>query len=277
MKKKVWPILMVLSIVLVLVSLLWRSTAKLAEENIGLNVVFIDVGKADSILVQTADFNMLVDTGTSEDAQAIRRILNQNNVEKLDYLVLTHLDKDHIGSTPYILENYEVKHIIQPEYEKDSEEHTAYLEALTKAGIEPVYLKQEGDIELGDGNRIHFYPPKKDSYEQSNDYSLVTSITYGDHSFLLTGDAEKERMEEIVEQISGAYTVVKIPHHGDYKKMLEEVLEKTSPEYCIVSTSEDNLEEKLTECLDNLAIPSYYTFNGTVIMRTDGKELTIIQ
>lgn len=276
-KRILLPVILLLALIAVGIFLLWQPKSTLSEETSGLTVTFLDVGKADCIIIASESFHMMIDTGTVEAEEKIRDFCQSHGITQFHYLLLTHLDQDHIGGAPYVLENYEVGQVIQPEYEKDSEEYEAYRTALQAMGKEPVYLKQQGDIRLGNGGIITLYPPEQESYEESNDYSIVTAVSYGDISFLLMGDAQTERMQEIIDLCPGVFTVVKIPHHGDYRKKLETLLTLTQPEYCVISTSKDVLEEKLTDCLDHYDVSSYYTFNGTVIFMTDGANLSIVQ
>ncbi|MCD8119368.1 MAG: MBL fold metallo-hydrolase [Lachnospiraceae bacterium] len=277
-RKQIIPIILVVAILVIFSIFLLRKAPKTVDsEEIGLTVAFLNVGKADCIVLTVDDFVMLVDTGTADSYSVVSDYLAERGVTEIDYVLLTHLDQDHIGGVPSLLNDYTVQNMIQPDYVKDNDTYEAYVEALAAHDITPVYLKQEGDISLGDGNTIHLYPPEAEEYEQSNDYSIVSAVYYGDYSFLLMGDAEKERMQEILDQNPGVFTVLKIPHHGDYKSILEQLISLTAPQYCVVSTSADNLEEKMTECLDYFAVTAYYTFNGTVIMKTDGTTFSVIQ
>ena len=115
-----------------------------------LTVTVLDVGKADCILIQESSGGaMLIDTGTRESASAILEFLRARGIDTLETLLLTHMDKDHIGGAAAILQAVKAERVVQPGASKDSGEYTAYQAALREKGIEPEMLWKAERADLG--------------------------------------------------------------------------------------------------------------------------------
>ncbi len=91
---------------------------------------------------------------------------------------------------------------------------------------------------------INIQPASKSKYESSNDYSIITNISYGAHKFLFAGDAEEERLSEFINGNTLKYDFVKIPHHGRYDKLTEAFLESISPQCAVITCSEKKNQRK---------------------------------
>ncbi|HGT1645578.1 TPA: ComEC/Rec2 family competence protein, partial [Clostridioides difficile] len=190
---------------------------------------------------------------------------------------LTHLDKDHIGGVDSVLSSVKVKNIIQANYKKDSKQYDEYIDSLKKADIEPVLLKDNMNIVINSAE-INIHPASKSKYESSNDYSIITNISYGAHKFLFAGDAEEERLSEFINGNTLKYDFVKMPHHGRYDKLTETFLESTSPQYAVITCSEKKEpEEGVLKILERLNIKTFLTSSGEVVINSDGKTLSVNQ
>lgn len=103
-----------------------------------LTVTFLDVGKADCILLEAEGRAAMIDAGNQGDAEEILALLSAKGISSLDFLLLTHLDKDHIGGADALIENVPIGTIYAPDYDKGNKQYDQYIAALTAAGIEPV-------------------------------------------------------------------------------------------------------------------------------------------
>ena len=219
----------------------------------------------------------MIDTGEDKNGKQIVDRLKEKGINTLDYLILTHLDKDHIGGVDSVLSSVKVKNIIQANYKKDSKQYDEYIDSLKKADIEPVLLKDNMNIVINSAE-INIHPASKSKYESSNDYSIITNISYGAYKFLFAGDAEEERLSEFINGNTLKYDFVKMPHHGRYDKLTETFLESISPQYAVITCSEKKEpEEGVLKILERLNIKTFLTSNGEVVINSDGKTLSVNQ
>ncbi|HBF9222722.1 TPA: MBL fold metallo-hydrolase [Clostridioides difficile] len=253
-----------------------RST-KSSTKNTAFKTTILNTGKSDCILVEIGNKVIMIDTGEYKNGKQIVDRLKEKGINTLDYLILTHLDKDHIGGVDSVLSSVKVKNIIQANYKKDSKQYDEYIDSLKKADIEPVLLKDNMNIVINSAE-INIHPASKSKYESSNDYSIITNISYGAHKFLFAGDAEEERLSEFINGNTLKYDFVKMPHHGRYDKLTETFLESISPQYAVITCSEKKEpEEGVLKILERLNIKTFLTSNGEVVINSDGKTLSVNQ
>ena len=112
--------------------------------------------------------------------------------------------------------------------------------------------------------------------EYDNDLSLVCGLKFGERSFLFTGDIEKKRTSQILEDgLIAEFDWIKIPHHGNYRKSLKNLLETVHPQYAVISTSrEEPPEEKMIRLLEDQAIEYKITYEDVVTV-CDGTKIWI--
>ncbi|AWH76660.1 AHM family subclass B3-like metallo-beta-lactamase [Clostridioides difficile] len=246
-------------------------------KNTAFKTTILSTGKSDCILVEIGNKVIMIDTGEDKNGKQIVARLKEKGINTLDYLILTHLDKDHIGGVDSVLSSVKVKNIIQANYKKDSKQYDEYIDSLKKADIEPVLLKDNMNIVINSAE-INIQPASKSKYESSNDYSIITNISYGAHKFLFAGDAEEERLSEFINGNTLKYDFVKIPHHGRYDKLTEAFLESISPQCAVITCSEKKEpEEGVLKILERLNIKTFLTSNGEVVINSDGKTLSVNQ
>lgn len=240
-----------------------------------LTVTFFDVGKADSILLRTDNSTVIIDCGEKGDGKEIVSTLEEQGVDTVDYLIITHYDKDHIGGAAKVIKSLDVKNVLAPDYNEESEETDKYYKAAAEKGIEPKLLT--GDIEFTlDGVSYTVNAPKKDFYgdENDNDFSLVTKAVHGGNTLLFTGDATEQRLDEIMD--IGKCTLLKLPYHGRKIGNLNEFLNAVSPQNIVVCTSKGEFASKVQNLLLESGIPTYSTcFNGKITAVSDGEHIKI--
>lgn len=245
-----------------------------------LRMTFLDTGKSDCIIMETKDHVVVNDAADADDADLICAYLDRRQAERIDYLILSHFDKDHIGSAAVLLSEYEVGCVLMPEHEKDSEAYQALTEALIQVKTEERRLVKDYSFTL-DGVEFVVDAPDEDDYEDDNNYSLITTVNCGETGFLLMGDALKKRTGEFMESEAGEehYDLIKMPHHGDYNKKLPDLFEIARPDYVILTAGKERarVDDKTIELMIKSGCQVLYTDEGTVTVLSDGRTVTLIQ
>ena len=155
-----------------------------------LEVHFIDVGQGDAVLIKSADASMLVDAGDDSKGTAIQNYLLKQGIERLNYLVLTHPDSDHIGGAPVIIEKFEIDQVFLSDFEKDNSTYRKLVQALDNKGLVGSTPSVGQVFSLGDAQVTILGPC--DTYSDPNNASLALLVQNGEDSFLFTGAAEEE-------------------------------------------------------------------------------------
>lgn len=263
---------------------LWiRESGTEESAEAGLTITAFSVGKADALLLQEGDTAMLVDTGEADDGSFLIDELKKRGVERLDLLLVTHFDKDHVGSASYIMEHMEVERVMMPDYEGERPEYRAFAGKLSLCpDVRRLTVKEQ--FTLGELKWMIYPAEDPDKIqdtdgEYDNDMSLVASVAYGDRSFLLTGDIEKTRIGQMLASDEDwEHDWMKMPHHGRYQKSVKELLDAVRPEYAVICCSlEEPAEEKTLEALRERKIQAWDTSAQTVVTVCDGVHIKIYQ
>ena len=253
----------------------FSSCTKMSEQ---MKVTVYDVGKADSILMQTDNHTVLIDCGTKKKGDNIVRYLGEQGIDTIDSLIITHYDQDHVGGVPDIVKSLKVEKIYMPDYVGYNKEYEKFIESLDESSIKPETMKKDASFSY-DGIKFNVLVPRKETYgepgeEVDNDYSLITTVKYNKTSFLFTGDAMKERLDEVMN--IGHYDVLKVPYHGRKIGNLDDFLDEVSPKYAVVSTNKQELAKQTYDQLSERNIESFFTFaNGDVVFTSDGTNITV--
>lgn len=254
-----------------------------------LTITALPVGKADALILKTDDWAAMIDTGEERDGSYIRETLEAADIDHLNLLLITHFDKDHVGSAAELLGTVGADQVLMPDYEGTRPEYAAFLSAL-KAHPETEVQRVTGtetlEIPAGSVNTsLTIYAADdpeeiqdtEDEYD--NDMSLVAKLTCGERKFLFTGDIEKTRISQMLDSgVDWTADWIKMPHHGRYQKKTEKLLEAVKPTYAVICDAEEQpVEDKTMEALQKRKIYSWETENGLVETVTDGKKIEIRQ
>ena len=240
-----------------------------------LDLTVFDVGKADSMVLTSENSTVIIDCGEKGDGKEILEYLEGKNITSVDYLIITHYDKDHVGGAAKVINNIEVKNVLAPDYEESSDETEKYQKALNETGITPQILTSDISFTLDDAEYT-VYAPKQTDYGENNDndFSLVTKITHGNNVLLFTGDSMEARLEEIMD--IGNCDFLKVPYHGRKLDNLSEFLNAVTPETAVVCTSESEFANSTKKELEKRNIEYYTTFqNGQISVISDGNTIDI--
>ena len=238
----------------------------------------LKIGKADAIIMKTQNNSIIIDCGEKNDGDEILELLSENGINSVDYLFITHFDKDHVGGATEVIDNIEINHIITPDYKGTNDEYESYIAAITENNIIPIALTDNMSFVLDDV-LFEVYPPMEKSYSESdNDFSIAVSVTHGDNNFLFTGDAEETRLTEILFQTDIKYDFLKVPHHGRFNKFTEQFIGSVSPAYSVITCSKKNpADEQTVNALEAIGSSIYYTEDGDIDVSSDGSEIIIKQ
>lgn len=237
-------------------------------------VHFIDVGQADAALVVCDGRAMLIDGGNVGDSSKLYAYLKEYNIAHLDYVIATHAHEDHIGGIAGALNYASVDKVYCPVTSYSSDAFNNFVKAVKKHGISITVPKTGTTFSLGSA---HCKILAANTSSDTNNSSIVMRITYGETSFLFTGDAEREVEQAILnreETLSS--TVLKVGHHGSDTSTSYVWLREIMPEYAVISVGSNNSYGHPTEVvLSRLRDADVKTFRtdmqGHIICVSDGK------
>ena len=267
--------IIIILIVLIITFLFFVYANKKTSNDYDFKIYFFNAGKADAILLSKNNKYIMIDTGEESLRDDILTYFKSNNITRLEYLIITHFDKDHIGSASSIIDNIEIGEILQSNSPKDSIFYTNYLNSLSNKSITPITVSGNYGLSLDDIEIIVNGPETK--YETNNS-SLIVSMTYKDNKFLFMGDAENARIKDYLNNNTESYDFIKIPYHGNYLKKLDDLLDIVKPSYGVITCSTtEGCEDKTLEVLYNHNIKYYMTKNGSLSVLSNGKNIIIKQ
>lgn len=272
-----------LTILLLLAAVLLGCIGCGARADGDVTVTFFKAGKADAAVVQAGDAVILIDTGLAKNADELIESLETLGVERIDILIVSHFDKDHVGGAADILAHFAVGTVYQSNSPKDSDEYDAYVDALADAGLTAVTVSETVALTVG-GVTLAIDGPAEEAYDDdpSNNSSLIVTLTYGGHTVLFAGDAQDARLAEYLadfERPEGDL-ILKVPYHGHWQDMLPAFLEAAAPDAAVLpcSKSEPEADERArTEAyLESLGAAVYRTFEGdiTLTLSENGYRIT---
>ena len=242
---------------LILILLIFHKTIPLYNSN--LEVVMFDVGEADSMLISTPSkkVNILIDTGRGIDINNIIIYLKSIGISKLNYLIITHGDEDHIGGALYLIDNFKVDNVILNKGDY-TELEVELITHLKNKNIK--YTNNINKIPLL-GSYMYLLNTKKFSNE--NDNSIVTYFEYQKYKFLFMGDSSSKTEEYLINNYNLAnISFLKVGHHGSNTSSSPLFINKITPKVSLISVGRNNFyHHPNKEVLTNLS--------NSVIYRTD--------
>lgn len=238
-----------------------------------LNVAFVGTyDDADCIVLWQKDFAMMIDTGEDRDGENILNFLRDNDISKLDYLVLTHPDKDHIGSAPAIIQALDVGTVVQPFYQKENDANRFLQARLAQSRVKVVTPARVLHYNVNDMD-IYIYPPQEKAYNDDNNYSLAVQVRHRNVGMLFPGDAEDKRLAELMQQDWGTVNLYKLPRHGRYSENSMAFFSTLRPACTVVTArAADRL---LSETGDEWATQWVFTVDSTVVFQSNGETVSM--
>lgn len=250
-----------------------------SESEDNLKIYFIDVGQADSILIEQNNKFMLIDAGNNDDGQLVINYLKGKGVEKLDYVIGTHAHEDHIGGLDNVIQNFDEDKILFPKTTSTTKTFEDFVNAV-KSKDKKLYAPKSGEKFTFASSTFEVIAPNSESYESANNYSIVIKLTYKNNSFLFMGDAEKISEDEILQK---GYNVnsdlIKIGHHGSSTSTSDGFLKAVDPSYAVICVGKDNSynhpKKSVMDRLKKYGIKVYRTDEqGTITVISDGENIS---
>ena len=254
------------------------ENTKVENSETELNVHFLDVGQGDAVLISCDDAYMLIDAGDNDKGTLVQNYLNKQGVEHLDYIIGTHPDADHIGGMDVILYKFDCGTVMMPEVTNDTATYRDVIDTMKEKGYQNTAPVVGDSYSLGSAQFTILGPT--DTYEDTNNNSIVLLLTHGDNKFLFVGDAEEKAEEDILaEGVSVKADVLKVGHHGSRTASSEAFLQAVEPTYAVISCGQDNsYGHPHAETLNTLRSMGVKVFRtdeqGTVTATSDGHEIS---
>ena len=249
-----------------------------AQASANVTIKFIDVGQGEAILIALPEKTILIDAGPTGSAPKIAQMLQELGRNKIDYLVATHPDEDHIGGMADVISNTQIGTIYAPNKTNNTATYRKFLAAIQNNNLQITLAEAGTIIDQTDSYKLEILWPKKDAnFPDTNDYSIIIKLTVGNKTFLFTGDAPTNA---ILNSNPGHIDVLKLSHHGSRTGTTEQLVRKLSPTYAILSYALDNsYGHPMQSVLNSLHKHSVEVWgtgaNGTITITCDGTTIDI--
>ncbi|MCS4570402.1 MBL fold metallo-hydrolase [Clostridium perfringens] len=245
-----------------------------------LMISYMDVGQGDAAYIKVNGNDILIDAGPRSNSKELLEQLKAKNIDDFELVIATHPHEDHIGGMVDVFKEYEVKAFYSPKITHTTKTYENLVKAVKDEGLKTKELKGGMVIDLGEGAKFEVFTPQKSEYEELNDYSPIMKLSFGDTSYLFTGDAEKLAEEEALAKYKTSLDsdVIKFGHHGSSSSSSNAFIEAVSPKYGIISCAKDNkYGHPHRETLDIIKKYNIKTFrtdtDGEIILTSDGKSI----
>lgn len=238
-------------IIIIIISLI----TNINRFNFNLQIYFVDVGQGDCTLIITPfGKRILIDGGEGNSdkydygKKVLFPYLLDRGIRKIDYLVISHADSDHIGGLIYILENMKVNNILIGIQSETSKQLESLIKIANSKKIKIEILGKEDIIRVEKNTMIEVLWPNRNniiSENTLNNNSLVFKLRYNNFSILFTGDIEEVAEKAIMENYSKnpkklKSTVLKVAHHGSKSSSTQEFLNYVSPQVALIGVGKNN-------------------------------------
>lgn len=245
-----------------------------------LRVIFLDVGQgASQLLISPSGRTMLIDAGNNSEEQRMVDYLREYGVERIDIVVGTHPDADHIGGLDAVIDHYEIGAVYMPKIQANTKTFESLLQSIRDRGLKVKTAKSGLKLDWDDQVDVRLVAPVEQS-DDSNNMSAVMKVAFGETSFLLTGDAERESEKAML--ASGADVqadVLLVGHHGSTSSTSLSFLRKVSPKYAVIQVGENSYGHPKKEILDRLKKQNVQVYRndrqGTIEVVSDGREIRV--
>lgn len=247
------------------------------EVSTDLRISYLDVGQADSILIENNNEYMLIDAGNNEDGELLVKYFNQKGIKEFKYLVGTHPHEDHIGGLDDVINNFNVGTIYLPDAITTTKTFMDVLDAIENKELSYKVPKIEETFTLGEALITVLYTGN--DTKDLNNTSIVLRLDFGNTSYLFTGDAT-DKTEEILlnSGVNIKADILKIGHHGSKYSTTDKFLKSVNPKYAVISVGTGNSykhpESIVLNKLKANNIEIHRTdLEGTIIVTSDGENI----
>lgn len=219
-----------------------------------LYINFIDVGQGDSTLI-TTQYNkkILIDGGGSEfgstfdvGEKTLLPYLLKKKIHKLDYVIISHFDSDHVGGILTILEELNVKQVLIPKQVEYSENYNEFLNIIKKRTIKVKIVGEGNTINLDKNTYLDILWPEEKQITDNvlNNNSMIVRLCYKSFTMLFTGDIEEIAEQKLLQKYENTEKltadILKVAHHGSKSSSITEFLEKVNPKIAVIGVGKNN-------------------------------------
>ena len=242
-----------------------------------MRVHYIDVKQGDSTFIEFPnDKTMLIDAGKKEQGSNVVNYIKNLGYNKIDYVVGTHPDADHIGGLATVIESFAIGSIYMPKKSSTTQTYLNLLKVIKNKGL-TIHTAISGvNIISLDNLKVDIISPTKE-YETSNESSAVIKIVYKNRKFLFMADATTDNEADIKADVES--DVVKVGHHGSDTSSKEEFVQKTKAKYAVISVGENSYHHPydiIVKRWENIGAEVLRTDKlGSIVISTDGNNLNI--
>ncbi|MGA6829028.1 DNA internalization-related competence protein ComEC/Rec2 [Nitrospira sp. NS4] len=256
----------------------WEGSPAFDEDR--WRVTFLDVGQGDSAVIELPDEKVvLIDGGAKYERFDVGRgvvgpFLWNHGIRKLDAVIATHPQLDHVGGLPWILRHFEVREY----WHAGVERHEPLFEDLRRVVWEQKVLDRRAsrgqDIVSSGGCQLAVLNPFESdaarpvassvSGTQLNNHSIVTQLECGAHAILFAADVESEGLRRLAAAGISPVTVLKVPHHGGRSSLDQEWVARVHPRHAVISVGRHNAYGHPVQ-----AVLDAYAGKGSEVYRTD--------
>jgi competence protein ComEC len=246
-----------------------------------LRVHFIDVGQGGSqLIVSSSGKTILIDAGNNDKASQLVLYLKKQGISKIDILVGTHPDADHIGGLDAVIDNFEIGKIYMPKISSNTKTFEDDLLAIQRKGLKVTTAKAGLLLDWEADATVTMIAPVGE-HSDANDMSAVIHLIYGSTSFLLTGDAEaKSEQEMLNSKVNLKSDVLLVGHHGSNSSTTQAFLNAVNPSYAVIQSGKgNNYGHPTAEILKRLSAKGIKTYRndeqGNIIITSNGKDIAV--
>lgn len=240
-----------------------------------LRVIYLDVGQgASQLLISPSGRTMLIDAGNNDKEEEMLHYLQAYGVSRLDLVIGTHPDADHIGGLDRVIDRLDIGEIYMPKIQSNTKTFESLLNSIRRKGLKVKTAKAGRELAWDEQVQVKMLAPVAET-DDNNNMSVVMKVTYGKTSFLLTGDAEAESERAMLE--SGANLsadVLLVGHHGSKSSTTARFLNAVKPKYAVIQVGDNSYGHPTKTVLDRLAKQQVKVYrndlHGTVEISSDG-------
>lgn len=245
-----------------------------------LRVIFLDVGQgASQLLISPSGRTMLVDAGNNNMEQQMLDYLRQFGVDRIDIMVGTHPDADHIGGLDAVIDHHEIGAIYMPKIQSNTKTFESLLQSIRSKDLKVKSAQSGLRLDWDDEVKVEMLAPVEVS-DDSNNMSAVLKVSYGGTSFLLTGDAERESEKAMMASGKDLRAdVLLVGHHGSKSSTSLSFLQQVSPKFAVIQVGDNSYGHPKQEILNRLNKNGVQVYRndlqGTIEIASDGQNYEI--
>lgn len=253
-------LVIVLVVILLVMSIVWLRWKHVSDKEVfplitsndtthEVSVVYINAGRADSMLVKIDEHSYLVDTGLKSSVDQIEAVLTKYNVDKLDGIFLTHAHKDHIGGLKKISDKYDISTLYSAEISMNDKDGNNVIEQKAeKTGISLNKLTLGDKVLLADDVYFEVLGPIEYNDNDDNDNSLVLRLFVNGKTFLFAGDMQFAEEQTLLDYgIDVSADIFKVGNHGNPDATSKKFAQAVSPKIAVITTDRSKDEDSANE------------------------------